>query len=263
MESKIKEDKKTIRNCPAVIDELKLSVTRDSERWRLTGYVGMLDSLRIRPIFGIKCHADMMHSTSFSLEMAFNKRADDTLFLYIGGMKRYINIQISKSLIPHLSATLTHHYNRYYSQDDTYLGYGWGEYLEIVYMLRFGYPDMGIRLYLQHETYKENQDNKGVMQKIFPYPGNPVLPESFDQMGMGIILGYQNRERLGKKWRPFFKLDTTVNDKTGPGLSLESGVTSPFLLGHDNLNLGINYVRGFRGTEDKYYDLYLKWNFYF
>lgn len=262
-ESKIRENKETIRNCPSLIDELKLSIKKTSERWTWTGYIGMLDSLRTRSIFGIKFKGNVVLNTHFSVEMAYNKRADDTLFLYIGGMKRCIDIQISKSLLSRLLTTINIHYNRYYSQDDKYLGYGIGKYLEILYMLRLGYPDAGIRLYLQHETYDENQGNKGVIARISPYGENPVLPGSFNQIGIGIIGGYQNREKAHKKWRPFFKLDTTMNDETGPGLSVEAGISTPFVVGNDNFDIGISYIRGFRGTEDNYYDFYIKWKLFF
>ncbi len=260
-ESKISEDKETIQDSPSFIDETRLSITKAHGRQIWTGYIGMLDSLRTNPIFGIKWQGNMPHNTSLSVEVAYNKRADDTLFLYIGGMKRCINIQTSKPLMPRIFTTINSHYNRYYSQDNRYLGYGLGEYLELLYMLRLGYPDVGIRLYLQHETYDEKKGGKGVIEKISPYIENPILPESFNQMGFGIILGYQNKESISKKWKPFLKLDTSINDETGHGLSIEGGISAPILLGHDNLNIGINYIRGFRGTEDTYYNLYIKWRF--
>jgi len=89
-----------------------------------------------------------------------------------------------------------------------------------------------------------------------------VLPDSFNQIGLGLILGYINRNKLNNKWKPFFKLDINMNDETGMGLSTESGINFS-LIGHDNLSVGINYIKGFRGTEDSYYDIYIKWIFFF
>ena len=262
-EIRLRQSSDTVINAPKFMNEFSISGLKVSSRYSWRFCLGIIDSVRTRPFLGIDVDKRFLKNTTLKAGFGINKRADETLLLYIGGMKDQLYLQFIRPFLRHLTVNLNAHYHRYHAQDNNYLGYNFGVYSELVYVLRWGYPDLGAKLYIQHESYNEKGKDKGVINHLSPYKGGAVLPDTFNQAGLGVFLGYENRERFTKSWRPFFKLDTTINDQTGVGLSIESGISTPFVIGHDNITVSINYIRGFRGTEDNYYDCQIKWRRFF
>ncbi len=224
--------------------------------------IGVLDTVNSNPYLNINWIEYLTNRLTSGLELGFNIPADDTLYLLYGGMKNKYSVSLTYNITNRLTYLLNPSYNQYYSSDKVKIGTSFNLYEELYYKLRVGYPDYTFRIYTSHGKYSEKDGNKGSIEKISQYANPKVLPYSYNQIGVGFLFGFENDTSLVRVWRPFFSLDLSYNDITGIGYGFGGGVGGS-LFRQDNLSLGVNYFKGFKGTFDKFFNAYLKYMLFY
>ncbi|WP_297890353.1 tetratricopeptide repeat protein [Sulfurihydrogenibium sp.] len=225
---------------------------------KLTVSVGVLNTINSNPYLDINYTKYMTNRLYSGLGIGFNVPADDTLYLLYGGMKNRYSINLTYNITNRLTYYINPSYNQFYSSDKVKIGTSFNLYEEIYYKLRVGYPDYTFRIYTSHGKYSEKEGNKGSIEKISQFQNPKVLPNSYNQIGVGFLFGYDNDTSLVRVWRPFLSVDLNYNDITGIGYGFGGGIGGG-IFRQDNLSLGINYYKGFKGTGDKYFNTYLKY----
>lgn len=225
---------------------------------RLTMSIGILDTIDPNPYFDINYIKYLTNRLTLGLGIGFNVPADDTLYILYGGMKNRYSINLTYNITNRLTYYMNPSYNQFYSSDKVKIGTSFNLYEEIYYKLRVGYPDYTFRIYTSHGKYSEKEGNKGSIEKISQYQNPKVLPNSYNQIGVGFLFGYDNDTSLVRVWRPFLSVDSSYNDITGIGYGFSGGLGGG-ILKQDNLSVGFSYYKGFKGTEDKYFTVYFKY----
>nr|WP_028950956.1 hypothetical protein [Sulfurihydrogenibium subterraneum] len=177
-------------------------------------------------------------------------------------MKNRFGLSLTYNFNNRMSYFINPSYNQYYSSDKVKLGTSFNLYEELSYKLRVGYPDYTFRLYTSHGIYNEKDGYKGSIEKISQYPNPKVLPNSYNQIGVGFLFGYENDNSYVRVFRPFLSVDLSYNDVTGVGYGFGGGFGGA-IFRQDNLSIGFNYFKGFRGTADRYFNIYLKYRLYY
>jgi len=220
--------------------------------------IGSLKTISSNLYLDVQFRKYIKNKTYFGGEFGKNIPADDTLFLYYGGMKDMLSFNFSHSFNNRTGFYISPSYNIYHSSDGKKIGTSFNLYDEFYYKLRVGYPDYTFRLYSSHGKYNEKDGYKGNIEKLSPYQNTKFLPQSFNLIGVGFSFGYDNDTNYVRVWRPFFSADITYNDITGLGYGFSGGVGGG-LFRQDNLSLGFRYIQGFKGTTDKYFNSYLRY----
>ncbi|MGB9766766.1 MAG: tetratricopeptide repeat protein, partial [Sulfurihydrogenibium sp.] len=225
---------------------------------KLTITFGVLSTLNSNPYFDIIYSKYMTNRINSGVELGINIPADDTLYLLYGGMKNKYGFSINYSITNRLNYFINPSYNQYYSSDKVSIGTSFNVYEELYYKLRVGYPDYTFRIYTSHGYYNEKDGYKGSIERISKFNNPKVLPSSYNQVGVGFLFGYENDNSFVRVVRPFFSVDLSYNDVSGVGYGFGGGIGGS-LFRQDNLSLGFNYYKGFKGTMDKYFNTYIRY----
>lgn len=223
---------------------------------------GVLETINSNSYIDIDYTRYIYNRISFNTRIDLNIPADDTLYLLYGGMKNRFGLSLTYNFNNRMSYFINPSYNQYYSSDKFKLGTSFNLYEELSYKLRVGYPDYTFRLYTFHGIYNEKDGYKGNIEKISQYPNPKVLPNSYNQIGVGFLFGYENDNSYVRVFRPFLSVDLSYNDVTGVGYEFGGGFGGA-IFRQDNLSIGFNYFKGFRGTADRYFNIYLKYRLYY
>lgn len=195
---------------------------------------------------------------NLTLYAGLNINADDTLYLLYGGIKNRYSVGVAYNFNNRFAYFINPSLNYYYSSDKFSLGSSFNLYQQVYYKLRVGYPDYTFRLYTSHGIYKEKDGDKGKIKMLSPYQNIKVLPETFNQVGVGFSFGYENDTSFVRVWRPFLSVDLNYTDTVGFGYGFSGGFGGS-LFRKDNMSFGLNYLKGIKGTSDSYLNLYLKY----
>ncbi|WP_461828696.1 tetratricopeptide repeat protein [Aquifex sp.] len=253
-------EKQNLRRAPER-KELKLGVERVLNRGKLGLELGMSGGLRDNPYFSLYFSRLIRKKLLTEIKLAKNARSEETLYLYLGGMKDYVNLSLNYPFTNRLFGYFAGEYALFRAQDGTRVGEGLNFYGELSYKLRAGYPDYTFRVYSNYGSYTE-RDSKGVIKEISPYDVFNVLPEDFLSFGVGFLFGYENRYSFVRVWRPFMSLDLGYN--TGiKGLFFGGSLgVGGLIFGQDNLSLGIDYMENRGGVKEGILNLnllYRRW----
>jgi len=181
-----------------------------------------------------------------TLETALNKgvNSEETSYLKVGGKKNSIEVRGEYPYLPSTKISLSGSYEKFYSQDDKYLGDGIKGKADANRQIFQHYPDFKVHVFTEYGNYKENINKKGVIDKITKIdPAGAVLPNKYLKTGTTIMLGNLNRENYTRVWRAYAEF-TPAYDWLSESLdfSLNAGYGGS-LFGQDKLRFDIKYNR--------------------
>ena len=253
-------EKSNLRKAPEGT-RIGLGIEKVFDRGKIGLELGYLNVLKGNPQFSI--YFSRLIRKKFLTELMFSKNAvsEETLFLYLGGMKDFLKISLSYPITNRVFGYFSGEYDIFRAQDETKLGKGFNVYSELSYKLRVGYPDYTFRSYINYGSYEERK-NKGITREISIYNDFKALPENFLSFGIGFLFGYENKLSFVRVWRPFLTLDIGYNTRIN-GLFLGSSLgVGGTVFGQDNLSLGIDYSENRGGVKEdifKFNLLYRRW----
>lgn len=251
-------------NVPSMDKELSLKINyklKDGYLIFRNGYRKGMDD--VWP-FGIEYSAYLKDRVSMNLSYDHNHRAEETLYLLLGGVKDsfYGGLNYAINNRAFVSASLN--YDLFYSQDRKKLGEGWFSNIESQYKLKIGYPDFTFRSYISKGIYNSKEGDKGTVGRLSPLTDITdlkVLPPDFYQIGLGFLFGFEQKLSYTRAFRPYLSSEIFFNEKTNLGYSLGIGLGGTVFKG-DNLSLGIILSRGSKGIDESlmnFYLNYLRW----
>ena len=222
---------------------------------------GVISSIGTNPYFSIEPECKITDTTILKLFYGEHIKDDDTLFTYLGGLKREIKASIFQNITNRASFTGYISQDWYMSQNNVNIGNGNGVYGEFDYKLTGEYTDIILRAFAQSNRYYDS-GNDGDMSEIFPVKGTAALPSSYNLAGGGFTLGSNYKNKLEKSWRPF--LYTDILYETGSGLGYDMGAGyGGSILGYDNLSIGFNYYSDFQGSSAPYMNIFLSYSLFY
>ncbi len=195
----------------------------------------------------------------FSIEISGGKNsdADETVYLYYGGMKDYVKGNILYTFTPKTFLNLIGEVSSFKAQDNESIGSGKTLTVEGIRKLRSGYPDFTVYSYIRSGIFSE-KDQKGIINKISIYQNPIVLPENYYEFGSGFLFGFDNKYKYTRIWRPFFNTGLFLNTVTGLGMNFEAGAGG-HIFNQDHLSFGTSYFKGVQGTTDSILRLYINY----
>ena len=257
----ISYDEVDIINVPYKHYNAGLTLEKQYTNCSLKASAGVISSIGTSPYFIIEPKCNITDSTSLKLLYGEHIEDDETLFLYLGGLKREFKTTVYNNVTQRTSFSVSVSQNWYMSQDNTAIGSGNGVYGELDYKLTEAYPDITLRSFAQSNRYYESGNN-GDIAKLSPFSGFDALPSSYSLIGAGFTLGSNYKYKLEKTWRPFLYSDIFYETNSGIGYDAGGGYGGS-LLGNDNLSLGMNYFSNFQGSSASYLEFFINYNIYF
>ena len=189
--------------------KLYLFTQRKFKKSMISFHIGVIDRVKPRISAYFKSNFRLNKKLNFSLDLGKNSETNETLYLYIGGMKDFLKVDLSLDVLKRLRYILRSEFANFYATDNTYLGYGIYLASELHYKLKYRYPDYTLKAYIQYGTYKE-KENKGIISDVFLFKDFKVLPKDFLCFGIVFLFGYNDRDFI-YSWKPFISVDVGYN----------------------------------------------------
>lgn len=222
---------------------------------------GVISSIGTNPYFSIEPECKITDTTILKLFYGEHIEDDDTLFTYLGGLKRELKASIFQNITNRASFAGYISQDWYMSQNNVNLGNGNSVYGEFDYQLTGYYPDITLRTFVQSNRYN-NSGNDGDIAELFPVNGIDALPSSYNLVGGGFTLGSNYKNKLENSWRPFLYSDILY--ETGPGFGYDLGAGyGGSIFGSDNLSLGFDYYSEFQGSTAPYMNIFLNYTLFY
>jgi len=139
---------------------------------------------------------------SFSIDWGYNTESTETLYTYLGLLKRFVRLSSSYSVTPKEYIFLSLERSYFFVPSGKYAGSGTNWYGEFVKKLKLSYPDYSLRFFFQRGVYGERKE-KRELKVLSPFTDFLILPEDFTSFGAGIFFGDSYRKSLKHSGRPF------------------------------------------------------------
>ncbi len=173
---------------------------------------------------------------SLELEIAKNKKADESIALFLEGCKDTLSLSSLYNFNQRISLALQMSANRYKLQNGLFLGKGYKFDAQLKEKIKFGYPDISFREFITFARFSDN----GILE----------LPDNYTEGGVGMEIGKNYQESYNGNWRSYLDLSVVQNTLFGLSLGGEVGIGGRFL-GDDNLNISLNYNRSAGDSNDE------------
>lgn len=194
------------------------------------------------------------------LELAKNKKTDESTQLYLGGKKDLLASWLNYQILNSTTIELRYEFGRYYSQDNIYLGSGKYFRSSLSQQIRNGYPDLRIGIFYDNGRYGEKSGSKGVIDQL-QNQANTVLPKDFYNYGLSFSYGEANRNLYTRVWRPYFEVFPYYNsDSDDYTYGLDVGIGGK-VFHQDHIRLGISYADTINGIGGNILQFYLNYQF--
>ncbi len=218
---------------------------------------------RLNPVLYSHLSYDLfeLKRTSFKIEFGYNSEAEETLYLYLGGVKDFFRLTTVHNLTNRNFLLFEGEKSFFYSQNRTKLGEGLLLTASWNHKLRVSYPDYSFKVYLQSGNFSST-GKEGNVREILPGPGYRLVPESYTSVGVGFYFGYDNRDSYTRVWRPFMNIDLGYNTRYGSLIDLSGGVGGQ-VLDKDNLYLEGSFGQNMGGVQETIIRLNLGYNRWF
>jgi len=176
--------------------------------------------------------------------IGYNVDADESAVLRAAGAKDVLKLNGEWLLSKREYILLDAFASRYYEQGRSYLGRGTGLGLQFGHHLRSEYPNATLKLMAGSYKFQEQSDGGIGIRGLLPL-STAIMPESFNQFGLGIDLGTAASDQYSRALRPYASLDLLHGSRNGWGYGLGLGfVVSP---------TGNDWLRGrYRGGRSKF-----------
>ncbi|EDP76227.1 tetratricopeptide repeat protein [Hydrogenivirga sp. 128-5-R1-1] len=196
-----------------------------------------------------------------SLSLFRNKETEETLYLYIGGVKDSLQFNSELTLSKRLFLFGEFDYSRFYTLNREDLGTGNVVTTQLTYKLRTLYPDYSFRMYSQVGRFTSS-GYAGDMDGVVPSPGFQIIPEDYESFGVGFFFGYENRDSYVRVWRPFVDLELGYNTRYGLLSSATAGLGGS-LIDKDNVYLYMSLSDNRGPTQETVFRLGMSYNRWF
>ena len=196
------------------------------------------------------------------IDMLLGKSVDaqESTQLYIAGKKDTVVPHLKYRIVPSTLIDVLYEHNRYFSDDDVYLGRGdYGRFI-VSQIIKSGYPDMNLGVFYDRGLYRETSGSKGVIDTI-QVQNFKVLPRDFYNYGLNFSYGMVNSDIYTRVWRGFFETSLYYNsdiDDYTYGLNCGFGGK---VYNQDHLVVGANYTESVNGTGGTIFEIYLDYKF--
>jgi len=154
-------EKKNLRIAPER-KELIVGLEKHFTRGRLGSETGLVSGLRDNPYFSLYFSRLIREKLLAELQLGKNARSEETLHLYLWGMKDYARPSLNYPITNRFFGLFSGEYAIFRAQDETRLGKGTNLYGELSYKLRVGYPDYTLRAYTNYGNYSEKNSKGGI-----------------------------------------------------------------------------------------------------
>lgn len=240
--------------------EVNIGLKKVFRRASIEFRAGYVDSMDTYLSTGIKGAYKINNYFSVSTELSRWIKAEESVELLLGAKKNMLSLGFLWNIMPSTSLDIIYEKNKYYSQDDIYIGDGNYVRALLGYQIRNGYPDMRIGLFYDTGSYNETSQTRGLIEKL-QVVRNPVLPTNFYNVGLNFAYGIVNSELYTRVWRPYFDVSTFYNgDVSTFNYGLNFGYGGK-IFHQDHLVFGVSYSESVYGNGGKIFELFLKYKF--
>jgi hypothetical protein len=170
------------------------------------------------------------HDLSVSYALGVHQMATETSQLIVGGMKNLLSAGVMYRPDPQVFLSGRFEYDRFYGQDDSFLGTGAVYDLSAGYKLRTGYPDYTIRAVFTHGQYSASGTPGGQLARLLP-AGTPLtasqfVPQTFTQAGVLFSVGddLDGGNGYTRRWRPFLSAGPVHDSNQGWVAQVRAGL---------------------------------------
>jgi hypothetical protein len=165
---------------------------------------------------------------SFSYALGVHQMATETSQLIVGGMKNLASVGFMYRPDPHVFLNGRFEYDRFYGQDESFLGTGAVYDLSAGYKLRTGYPDYTVRAVFTHGQYSASGTPGGQLARLLP-AGTPLtasqfMPQTFTQAGVLFSVGDDLDGGYTRRWRPFLAAGPVHDSNQGWVAQVRAGL---------------------------------------
>jgi len=246
-----------LKDLPTESRKTYIKITEKEDKEKTEIEVGRRTGVKDTTYGKISHERYLANEVSVDMKLGKNVETDESLYLLYGGKKDNLKVGFMYNPTPfnYLSASIEH--NRYYSLDNKNIGTGTIFDIQLTHKFRLGYPDFTISIYGRKGIFDEKQE-KGIINKISVFANPQVLPVSYNEGGIVLSFGENQRKIFNKTWRPYLSTSLSYNDVYGSGYGISGGITgSPFLNG--DLSIGFQFNKGFKGTGNSITSVYLEY----
>ncbi|QOP40336.1 tetratricopeptide repeat protein [Sulfurimonas marina] len=222
----------------------------------------LLYNHNMRNYLSVLLNATYQLSTDFTagLELAKNKKAEESTQLYLGGKKDLVAPSIIYQVLNSTSVELRYELSDFYSQDNVHLGNGRYFSANISQQLRNGYPDLRFGVFYDNGMYSERSGSKGIIDQL-QLDQYQVLPSQFYNIGINISYGYANKNLYTRVWRPYIEFSPYYSSDIGDYTFGVNGGIGGKVFEQDHMSIGASYTDSVNGIGGKVLQFYIDYQF--
>lgn len=244
-------DDEIFRSIPSTSNAFGAGIKKRFERGFYTLTAGVKSSADSYAYLAFKYNTQISRRISLELLADKGAKAEESVYLLVGGYKDRIGLQTSYSLLGSSQFDVYLERAEYASDDGKDLGSGISGRVDFSYLQRSAYPDISITPYYTFGDYTQSSTDRGVIEDMLNFPDTNVISDDFWYAGVDLSYGMENRYNYVRVWRPYFSVSPYYNgreSKYNYGFSLGAGGE---LFGQDNLSVGAEYSESVGGTSDQ------------
>ncbi|MBK3332330.1 tetratricopeptide repeat protein [Persephonella atlantica] len=248
-------------NLPSNYSDLKLSFGRNLSKYRYEFGISYLDGLSSSAGFFASLETYIYNRLRLGMNTGLSQRADETVYLFYGGLKDYINPYLNFRIGERLFFEGDIDFSKYKTANGDSLGSGTVFTGRSYYKLRVGYPDFTFGVYTGFGVFHEKAE-KGIINSISKHYNPDVLPENYCESGVDFSFGYEHKYYYTGLFRPFFSGTVFYNCITGTGFGMEIGIGG-HIFQQDHISGGLRYFQGMQGTNDYIREIFINYRLWF
>ncbi|MGC9061678.1 tetratricopeptide repeat protein [Calditerrivibrio sp.] len=240
-----------IKNLPSNVNSFNLKLSKEINN--ISNFnisFGFNDGLEYYNNFGAGFDYYIKNNTTVSANFNYHKNMEENSFLLLGGMKNEILIQIRHNITNKHLISGSYSYNKFYSQDNKFLGTSNNIYGEYDFKLREGYPDILWKNFVSYGEYSESSiSNNSSILKLSPYENPRFLPETFTELGTSLSVGESNVYGYTRVIRPFASSGISYNSKSNLNYNFSLGLGG-HIFNQDHLSIKLNLSTNSKNNAD-------------
>jgi len=225
-------------------------------------YLSFLKNIQTNFGTGFKISLKPISRLELNFKAYYNYQSKDTLYLYLAGIKDFINVSANYRLLPRIFLNLSYTHNLFYSSDRKYLGTQELSEFSLTYKYRVSIPSIKFRFYVQN-SMSHIGENKGSIKDILPNINIVTMPQSYNSLGGEFIFGEETRDFLRKKWIPFVKLGLSYNTRYKWLSNLTVGINKKVFDNKDHIILKFHLERNPIKNKGIYIKFDIGYNYHF
>ena len=227
---------------------LNLFLRKREDRWGLEFKIGEIRRVRSNVSAGFSLDLRPIKLLRVGVEGGRNAMSEETLYLYLGGLKDYLRARLSGYIGDRFVVSGEYELTNFYSQGRERLGIGRLSTLSLSYQVRYSYPDLRADLYVQRGRFVASSYG-GDLGGVVPSTGFEIIPRDYTSVGGSVTFGDEHKTRYTRVWRPFGTLLAGYNSRYGRllGVSLGAGGS---VFDKDNLSLEMSLSENVGATQE-------------